>query len=128
MTTYQSTAFLCAIIASWLICQIIKFILSLKQKPKDKSFASYFLFVATKMGGVVSSHSVLVSSLISSLIVAIIRIGYDPGSLIITLIIGEGSDMELASELADEFEDKYDVEVEIVDGGQPVYSYMVGVE
>lgn len=88
MTTYQSTAFLCAIIASWLICKIIKFILSLKQKPKDKSFASYFLFVATKMGGVVSSHSVLVSSLISSLIVAIIRIDYDPGNLIITLVIG----------------------------------------
>ncbi len=88
MTTYQSTAFLCAIVVSWLICQSIKFILSLKQKPKDKSFVSYFLFVATKMGGVVSSHSVLVSSLISSLIVAIIRIGYDPGSLIITLIIG----------------------------------------
>lgn len=49
-------------------------------------------------------------------------------SEIITLIVGEDGDMERAEALASEFEDEYDVEVEIVSGQQPVYSYMVGVE
>lgn len=47
---------------------------------------------------------------------------------IITLIVGEDGDMELADRLADEYQEKYDVEVELVNGQQPVYYYMVGVE
>lgn len=49
-------------------------------------------------------------------------------SEIITLIVGQDGLLDKAQELAEDFEDKYDVEVEIVEGGQPVYSYMVGVE
>lgn len=52
----------------------------------------------------------------------------DDESEIITLIVGEDGHLDKVEELAEEFEDKYDVEVEIVEGGQPVYSYMVGVE
>ena len=47
---------------------------------------------------------------------------------LITLVCGADIDEEDAEELSDFFEDEYDVEVELVMGLQPVYSYLVGVE
>lgn len=47
---------------------------------------------------------------------------------IITLIYGEDVAEETALEMADLLEEKTDLEVELVNGQQPVYSYLVGVE
>lgn len=47
---------------------------------------------------------------------------------IITLIVGEDGNIEVAHEFAEVFEKQYDLEVEVIQGNQPVYSYMVGVE
>ena len=52
----------------------------------------------------------------------------DEESEIITLIAGEDIEENHAQELAETLEEKYDLDVELVLGGQPVYSYMVGVE
>ena len=53
----------------------------------------------------------------------------DEDSEIITIFVGEDGDMALAESLADDLEETYeDVEVEIHDGKQPVYSYLMSVE
>ncbi|NLC04915.1 MAG: DAK2 domain-containing protein [Erysipelothrix sp.] len=52
----------------------------------------------------------------------------DEESEIITLIAGEDIEENHAQELAETLEEKHDLDVELVLGGQPVYSYMVGVE
>lgn len=52
----------------------------------------------------------------------------DSESEIITLIVGEDGDEDFANQMALAFEKQYDVEVEVILGDQPVYSYMVGVE
>jgi DAK2 domain fusion protein YloV len=49
-------------------------------------------------------------------------------SSLLTLIYGEDSDMNEVEQLQKYIPSKYDVEVEIRDGGQPVYSYYIGVE
>ena len=53
----------------------------------------------------------------------------DEDSEIITIFVGEDGDMALAESLADDLEETYeDVEVEIHDGKQPVYPYLMSVE
>ena len=47
---------------------------------------------------------------------------------IITLIYGEDVAEDIAQEMADLLEEKTDLEVELVNGQQPVYSYIIGVE
>ncbi len=49
-------------------------------------------------------------------------------SELVTLIVGEGVDSEESQSLVDYIESNYDVEVEIIEGMQPVYSYIIGVE
>ena len=45
------------------------------------------------------------------------------------MFVGEDGDMALAESLADDLEETYeDVEVEIHDGKQPVYPYLMSVE
>lgn len=52
----------------------------------------------------------------------------DDDSEIVTIITGEGSDEALVEALAEQFEESHDVEFEIHDGKQPVYSYLISVE
>ena len=53
----------------------------------------------------------------------------DEDSEIVTIYVGEDGSEELANELAQAFAEKYeDVEVEIHQGGQPVYPYLFSVE
>jgi len=53
----------------------------------------------------------------------------DEDSELVTIIYGEGADEDTAEELADFIEEHYpDAEVQIVQGDQPVYSYVVAVE
>ncbi|SDP16955.1 hypothetical protein SAMN05216347_10729 [Streptococcus equinus] len=53
----------------------------------------------------------------------------DEDSEIITIYVGEDGSQELAEEMADYLESTYeDVEVEIHDGKQPVYPYLMSVE
>lgn len=52
----------------------------------------------------------------------------DEESEIVTLIYGEGTNQEEADTIAQYIEDKYDVEVEVNNGEQPVYSFIVSVE
>ena len=48
---------------------------------------------------------------------------------LVTLYYGENVSEELAEELAEKVQEKYpDVEVELQEGGQPVYSYLISVE
>ena len=49
-------------------------------------------------------------------------------SAIITLYAGEGTSAADAAALADALRSEFGVEVEIVDGGQPHYPYLIGVE
>ena len=52
----------------------------------------------------------------------------DGESEIVTLVYGEDVNEEEANEIASYIEDKYDVEVELNNGMQPVYSFIIGVE
>ncbi|CAM3576900.1 DAK2 domain-containing protein [Erysipelothrix urinaevulpis] len=47
---------------------------------------------------------------------------------LVTLIAGEGVSDEEITDLIDYIEEKFDVEVESVQGGQPVYAFIIGVE
>lgn len=50
-------------------------------------------------------------------------------SEIVTIFVGEDGEVPLAEELADYLEEKYeDIEVEIHEGNQPVYPYLISVE
>lgn len=50
-------------------------------------------------------------------------------SEIVTIFVGEDGEVPLAEELADYLEEKYeDIEVEIYEGNQPVYPYLMSVE
>lgn len=52
----------------------------------------------------------------------------DDDSAIVTIIVGEDGTNEEAEEISNYIADKYGVDVEIHDGGQPVYSYLLSVE
>ena len=52
----------------------------------------------------------------------------DEDSEIVTLIYGEGVNEEEASEIETYIIDKYNIEVEVNNGEQPVYSFIIGVE
>lgn len=52
----------------------------------------------------------------------------DDDSEIVTIFTGEGSEDSLVDELVEKFEDSHDIEFEIHDGKQPVYSYLISVE
>lgn len=47
---------------------------------------------------------------------------------LVTVIIGEDGDLTCLNDLVKKYEDLYDIEFEIIDGKQPVYSYLIGVE
>ena len=58
-----------------------------------------------------------------------IRAMLDEWSELITIYYGEESSEEEAQEIADRIETEFeDVDIEVADGGQPVYSYIVSVE
>ena len=52
----------------------------------------------------------------------------DEDAAIATIIIGEGGSEDEANEIASYISDKYSIDVEIYEGGQPVYSYILSVE
>jgi hypothetical protein len=52
----------------------------------------------------------------------------DDSSEIVTLIYGQDATQEQAEEIAAFIEDNSDAEVEIYNGKQPVYSFVIGVE
>lgn len=52
----------------------------------------------------------------------------DDESEIVTLIYGDDIQEEEALEISDYIIDRYDIEVEVNNGGQPVYSFIIGVE
>ena len=52
----------------------------------------------------------------------------DEDSAIATIIYGEDGNEEEANELAAYVEDKYGIDVEVHNGGQPVYYYFLSVE
>ena len=55
------------------------------------------------------------------------RLGLDEGELV-TLITGADADRVVTSSARAWLEEEYDLEVEVVDGGQPLYPYLVSVE
>lgn len=52
----------------------------------------------------------------------------DEDSEIVTLIYGEDVTADQAQEISDYISEHYDIEVEVNNGGQPVYSFIIGVE
>ena len=52
----------------------------------------------------------------------------DEDSEIVTVLKGTDASEEQADELASFIEENYDVDVDMQDGGQPVYSFVIGVE
>ncbi len=52
----------------------------------------------------------------------------DDESEIVTLIYGDDIQEEEALEISNYITDRYDIEVEVNNGGQPVYSFIIGVE
>lgn len=53
----------------------------------------------------------------------------DDDSALVTVYYGADTDEEKANELADRISEKYsDLDVSVVNGGQPVYYYMISVE
>ena len=52
----------------------------------------------------------------------------DEDAELVTLIYGEDVNDEDVEEIESFVEDNFDVELEIVNGKQPVYSFIVGVE
>ena len=52
----------------------------------------------------------------------------DEDSEIVTVLKGADASEEQADELASFIEENYDVDVDMQDGGQPVYSFVIGVE
>lgn len=52
----------------------------------------------------------------------------DDDSEIVTLLKGEDATQDECDALASYIEDHYDVDVDVQDGGQPVYSFVIGVE
>ncbi|MGM9941037.1 MAG: DAK2 domain-containing protein [Bulleidia sp.] len=52
----------------------------------------------------------------------------DDDSEIVTILRGSDATEEMGEELAAFVEENYDVDVDLQDGGQPVYSFMIGVE
>lgn len=53
----------------------------------------------------------------------------DEDSAIVSIYYGSDSSEEEASRIAEAIEEKYqDIEVEINDGGQPIYYYVISVE
>lgn len=59
---------------------------------------------------------------------ALIEKMMDDDSEIVTLLKGEDATQDEVDELAEYIEDTYDVDVDVQDGGQPVYSFVIGVE
>lgn len=47
---------------------------------------------------------------------------------LVSIILGEDSHEDEISHVIDQIENEYDITVEVIDGGQPVYSYIIGVE
>ena len=47
---------------------------------------------------------------------------------LVTLISGEGSNPEEVAMIENYIREHSDLELEVIDGGQPVYSYLFGVE
>ena len=52
----------------------------------------------------------------------------DNDSEIVTILKGADASDAQAEELASFIEENYDVDVDLQDGGQPVYSFVIGVE
>ncbi len=52
----------------------------------------------------------------------------DATGAIVTLYTGEGTSATDASSLGEKLHADFGVEVEVVDGGQPHYPYLIGVE
>lgn len=52
----------------------------------------------------------------------------DEDSEIVTLIKGEDASEQECKEVADYISGHYDVDVDVEDGGQPVYCFIIGVE
>ncbi len=59
---------------------------------------------------------------------ALIKAMCDEDAEIITLIKGEDATDEETSEVEDFINENYEVDVDVQDGGQPVYSFFIGVE
>ena len=53
----------------------------------------------------------------------------DENSAVVTLLIGEGTKQKEVDKIVKTLTDKYpDVDIDVRDGGQPVYSFLIGVE
>ncbi len=79
--------------------------------------------------GIVDGKIVLSQPGRKEAVLATLRKMIDEDSEIITLIYGEGTDLAECEEISATISEEYsDIEVEIQEGNQPVYSYLISVE
>ena len=52
----------------------------------------------------------------------------DDESEVVMILVGEDGDIKEVEELNEYISDKYDVEVDIEEGNQPVYAYLISIE
>ncbi|WP_373749846.1 DAK2 domain-containing protein [Jeotgalibaca porci] len=79
--------------------------------------------------GIVDGKIVLSQPGRKEVVLATLRKMIDEDSEIITLIYGEGTDLAECEEISATISEEYsDIEVEIQEGNQPVYSYLMSVE
>lgn len=78
--------------------------------------------------GIFNGHIICSHRNKNSVLKELVKKMIDEDSSIVTIIYGEGVEESEARMLGDYISEKYSIEVEIHNGGQPVYSYFVGVE
>ena len=61
--------------------------------------------------------------------VALVDVLIDPESELVTIIVGAEADADDTARISEHLAEAHpDVEVEVHDGGQPLYPYLIGVE
>ena len=65
---------------------------------------------------------------LKQLILLLLVLLVDEDSELITLLVGEDVVDEEVEEIESYIEDNFDAEVDIIEGKQPVYSFIIGVE
>lgn len=105
---------------------------------KVKSGTVTFAIKSSKIGslsikkddymGLLESNIVCSEKSVDTTVKKLVSNMIDDESAIITLIYGDDISEEKAKKIAEYIEDKYSIEVEIYNGGQPLYSYIIGVE
>ncbi|WLP85365.1 DAK2 domain-containing protein [Mycoplasma seminis] len=80
-------------------------------------------YLAIVDGKIISSHTSVMAAA-----KAILKSSVKPSSEIVSLYFGDESNLSEAEELSNYIDATYDCEIEIVEGNQPTYQFLIGIE